>query len=438
VARVAATGTHPKDRHQGLHLALGLLLFVLGLGLALTRMAPLLELGTLRLSAPWVMTDFRSVVYYPSRAFWDGLNPYDSSRYMDLYPVSAPVSPYAPALFLLFAPFGLLPLGISSAVYFILNIGLTVVVAWAALRLSGWRPTVSSILGFSGILLLSRPGHWNLLSGQVTSIMVLAVYGTLVVAYRRPRVSGFGVALALLKPSFGVPLAAALVARRAHRAVAWGVGIAAIVNLPILLILVRRQGGVPAFLSSLGESLRLYASRPENDPIQGVWRIDLAASITRFTGYSIETWAALLLTALIALPVFLLSRRTAESTDPTQKTLLSSIVCCGILLSMYHQAYDLLLLALPGAVLARALYQRSPPRRLHFAQAVPFIVISLNYFATLSVLTAAKLSPGWRLVVISANGLALIALYSLYLLENTQVGASQVTSRVYTKPPIDV
>ncbi|HEX2610685.1 MAG TPA: hypothetical protein VHK68_06715, partial [Gemmatimonadales bacterium] len=81
------------DRSR-INLGLSLVLFLLGLSLALARVGALDRVGSLRLSAPYVMVDFRHVVYYPTRAFWDGINPYDSSRYMQRYPVEIPVSLY--------------------------------------------------------------------------------------------------------------------------------------------------------------------------------------------------------------------------------------------------------------------------------------------------------------------------------------------------------
>src|SRR4051794_37709504 len=105
--------------------AIGVLLFVLGLTLALVRGGSIRDAGGLRLGAPWVMVDFRHVVYYPTRAFWEGLNPYDSSKYMERYPVDIPVSLYPPITFVLFAPFGALPLAIATGAYFLLTVVLT-------------------------------------------------------------------------------------------------------------------------------------------------------------------------------------------------------------------------------------------------------------------------------------------------------------------------
>jgi hypothetical protein len=412
-----AAGTPSTTRQLRLRRALGISVFLLGLALALARVAPLRDVGALRLGTPWIMSDFRHAVYYPSRAFWEGLNPYSSSRYMERYPVSTVVSPYAPASFLLFAPFGLLPLGPASAAYFILTVVLTLVLAWVALRLSGWRASASAILAVAGILLLSRPGHWNLLSGQVTLIVVLATYAALTCARSAPHLAGAGLAIALLKPSFGLPLIPVLLARGAPRAVAWGFGIAAALNVPILLVLMTREGGSSSFLTTLVQSYRMFAASPDNDVLHGVWRVDLVASLSRLLDYRLGASAMLLVNTVILVVLIVVSRRLVKPDDPTHRRILDGLACCGVLLCFYHQAYDLLLLALPGVGLARVLHEKIAPRAIHVFQGLLFTILSINYLATLSALAALQLANWARLVVVSANGLALIGLFGLYLAE---------------------
>jgi hypothetical protein len=359
------------------------------------------------------MVDFRHVVYYPSRAFWDGLNPYDTQAYLERYPVDIPVSLYAPATFVLFAPFGLLPLDVSSVAYFTLTVLLTLVLGWAVLRMSGAQAAGSSVLAAGGVLLLSRPGHWNLLSGQVTLIVVLATYAALSFARRIPHLGGLGLAIALLKPSFGVPLIPVLLARGAWRTVAWGLGIAAALNVPVLLVLVGRQGGLDAFLTTVAQSVRAFGN-PDTHPIHSVWRVDLVATISRLANHPLGMSAAVLTSALVLAPVMVLSRRLVESDRADQNRVLEGLVCCAVLLSLFHQAYDLLLLALPVAGVVGALSER-PRRATHVAQALLVTMLGLNYLATQSALSALQLSPATRLLLVSANGLILLALYGLYL-----------------------
>jgi hypothetical protein len=281
------------------------------------------------------------------------------------------------------------------------------------------------VLAFGGLLLIGRPGHWNLLSGQVTLIFVLATYGALSFARGDPRVAGMGLALALLKPSFGVPLLPALLARGAGRAVAWGLGIATALNLPVLIVLIRREGGIAPFATTVADSYRMFVARPNNDTLQGVWRVDLAATISRLIDQPLGTVTGLVVGTIVLLPVILASRRLARSVDSHRERALNSLLCCAVLLSLYHQAYDLLLLALPVAALVCTVRESGRPHGRHVAQALLFTVIGVNYVATQSALAALRLGPEARLVTLSVNGMALLALFGLYLAEVMRAGTAR-------------
>jgi hypothetical protein len=109
------------------------------------------------------------------------------------------------------------------------------------------------------------------------------------------------------------------------------------------------------------------------------------------------------------------SRGHAGFAEPHRKWIPEGLVCCAVLLSLFHQAYDLLLLALPVAGLVVAMSQARRPRATHVAQVLLFMALGLNYLATQSALSALGPSLGTRLFVVSANGLALVALFVLYL-----------------------
>jgi hypothetical protein len=397
-----------------MRLVVSLLLFVLALGLPIYRVTGVQPVRAVRLAESWLMVDFRQIAYYPSRAFLDGLNPYNSSRYMERYPVARPVTLYAPAVFILCAPFGVLPLGLSGVVYFILTVLLTVILGWAVLRLSGSRPGVAAVAVASAVLLLSRPGHWNLMSGQITLIVVLASYAALSFARHTPPLSGLGLAIALLKPTFGAPLVLALLARGAGRAVGWGLGIAAVLNVPVAIVLVRREGGLAPFLATLVQSYRSHATNPENG-IHAISRIDLVGFVSRLLHHPLGASGQVLLGLAVLVPMMLVSWRLAEATDAPRRRAVDAVVYCSVLLSIYHQAYDLLLLALPAAALVVG--AKWPPRATHVVQAVLFGFLALNYLARDSALAALGLVPGYRLAVVSANSLAVLALFGLYLAE---------------------
>jgi hypothetical protein len=227
--------------------------------------------------------------------------------------------------------------------------------------------------------------------------------------------AGLGLAVALLKPSFGLPLLVALLARGAGSAVGWGLGITVFLNLHVLMVLVQREGGIAPLLTTISESYGVFAASPDNDPLQSVWRVDLASTISRLVGRSLEGYAAPLVAAAVLIPVIWTSRLPARSAlDPEREEVLNSLVCCAILLSVYHQAYDLLLLALPAAALVRGIQRNGGIQAHAIAQTLLFTLLAVNYVATHSALDAIQLGSTARMLVLSLNGVAILGLFALY------------------------
>jgi Glycosyltransferase family 87 len=393
------------------------MLFLVGLGLAVLRIGPLPSVNGVRLSAPWVLEDFRFAVYYPTQGFWHGVNPYNSRTYLARYPVDVPFAAYAPATFLVYLPAGFLGLPVASVAYFVLTLILTVLLGAAAVRISGYGGSCAAVLATSGAILLSRPGQWNLLLGQVTLPAVLGVYAAVLLAQRAPAAAGIGIAFSLLKPTFGIPLIALVFAQGARRAVLWGLGLAALVNLPLLAVLVRMEGGVEPFLAALLRSQTDFAADPSNDPLKNPWRIDLLALISLIKGAPIGTAASLVLAgAVIGLAYWALVRLRLRA-DENSRRLSLGIICCAVLLVVYHKAYDLLLLTLPAVALVRAWKLRSSDRRFLVLQAGLLTILAGNYLTTESALNA--LRPGYfaRLALLSVNAMALLALFGLFSYE---------------------
>jgi Glycosyltransferase family 87 len=385
-----------------------------------------------RLGAPWVLGDFRFAVYYPTQAFWHGVNPYNSRTYSARYPVPVPFGAYAPATFLVYLPAGFLRLPVASAAYFVLTLILTVLLGAAAVRISGYGRSSTAVLATSGAILLSRPGQWNLLLGQTTLPAVLGVYAAVLLARRAPPAAGVGIAFSLLKPTFGIPLVLLLLAQRSWRAVLWGLGIVALVNLPLLTVLVRMESGVEPFVAAFLRSQADFAAHPSNDPLKNVWRIDALALTSLIKGTPIGTAGSFLLVGtVIGLASWALVRLSSRA-DENSRRLSVGITCCTVLLVVYHKAYDLLLLTLPAVALVRAWKLGSPDRRVLLLEAGLLTMLAGNYLTTESALNA--LHPGYfaRLALLSVNAVALLALFGLFLyeaLKRPQYGPALVQGR---------
>jgi hypothetical protein len=93
-----------------------------------------------------------------------------------------------------------------------------------------------------------------------------------------------------------------------------------------------------------------------------------------------------------------------------------ALACAGLLTGLYHQVYDLLLLA-PAAVallLGRpaALWAARP--RLRWALALACLALFANYATTNTALQRLGISDAWWLAVVSLNGVLLLAIWLAY------------------------
>ena len=80
------------------------------------KLAPADSLPTYGTYGTWALTDFRGNLYYPTRWFLAGGNPYDGTHADHYNVVRFP--PYSPATFVAHWPFGLLPFGTSRLIWY--------------------------------------------------------------------------------------------------------------------------------------------------------------------------------------------------------------------------------------------------------------------------------------------------------------------------------
>ena len=304
------------------------------------------------------LVDFRDQAYYPVRALLDGNNPYDAEHFMRTYPAVKVFAPYSPVLLVLFLPFGLLPLEQAQLAYFLFNLGLVLVLARLALRLSGWPATAAQVFGAATLILVSRPGEWNALLGQFAVLGCVATYVALVYGETRPWLAGIGLAASLFKPTFGVPVVLLMLARRDRRAVVIGVGIATLVSLAVTAVLVQASGGLVPFARALATGYAAWRAE-SGDPLHTVYRVDAAALVARLLGRSpgmaVEMGISI---ALLGCGCVLLRRVTAAASGERRSALAASMGALIVLTAVYHLLYDLLLLVLPIAWVARRMLRR--------------------------------------------------------------------------------
>ena len=376
-------------------------------------------------------SDFAQAIYYPVRAFLDGLNPYDASSFRGHYPVRDAFAPYFPSTLLLHLPLGFMPLATAAAWYLVVGILLTLVLAALCLRLNGLKSSIPNVLFLVIVIVLSRPWRQCMLLGQVTLELVLASYVTLYFAHSAPRLSGLGLAFASFKPSYGFPLALLMLVRRDRLALGYAALFVLLLNLPVGAILAYRAGGMHTFAEQLGTTFSGFqAMAPANSPVFSQTRIDAVALVGRFVGQAPDV-AGQMLVALAVLGLAAIAVRTGSKSPYDQQLFgwSSGLVCAAVLLSGYHQPHDLLLLTLPFVAAAdRRLCPAIAAARMRFTVLVLFTFLAFNYPLSNSVFHRLNLMvPGagagletlarepLALALASFSGLALLALFCSYV-----------------------
>jgi hypothetical protein len=399
----------PADRPVATLLSCAL--FALAVALLAYRAGRLMNVPGAPDTTHWVMQDFRDAIYYPVRSLLEGGNPYDSHRYMATYPVGQTFPPYSPLLLLLHAPVGLLPPATAQTAYLVLNVLLTVGLAYGVLRLTG-TASLTQTAFLAGLVLLSRPGQFNVLLGQPTLLLVAGVYLGLFWARRRPAWAAVGFALTSMKPTYAVPLAVLMLARGDWRPVLLGGALAAMAAALGAIGPVVAAGGPGPFIALLPENYVAFARAESANPILSIHRVDAGVILAQLLG---RPPGALLDAGLFALAggIGAVALRRAGRDDVA---LSAGVACSTILACIYQSSYNLVLLVLPAVALART--QRDAawlrPPWLRGLLWLAYGGLALNYLASESSARLLDFGGGLRAVVGMLNSLGVLVLFATY------------------------
>lgn len=352
--------------------------------------------------------DFRDATYLPVQALLDGINPYDPAAYLssstevgDYFPV------YGPHHLLLHLPLTVLSLDAAFAAYAALTVVLTVVLAWVSLGLAGWQRTGPIILGTAALLLASNAGRANFVNLQPTILMVLGVYLALSDSHR-DWVAAFGVALAFLKPQFGIPLVIILFLT-GRAAVAWkGILVAGAASAPVVARLIDIEGGIGGVIGALGDNLQFAA-----DTNVSHLRVDLASAFRVASPLVVGVLAAVIL----AVAIFSLRSRP-DHTSPMSVVIATS----AILLVLFHVNYDLLLLSWPILALA-ATVERDRRHRVRKTLLILLLVLMFNPLTS----SFAIGSVGPRDLLAAISGILLLAILGSAVVEQRSIASGAAT-----------
>jgi hypothetical protein len=366
----------------------------------------------------WGLVDFRDAIYYPVVALLDGNNPYDAVAYAGTYPVGNTFPPYLPHTLLVHLPFGLMSSTAAAAAYLLTTALLTLLLAVLSLRLARLRPSWSGVFLIAALILLSRPGYWNLYLGQYSATLALGCYAALHWAATRPGLAALGVAVAMLKPTYGLPLIVMMLAMGHARSVVAGIAVSGALSAAVAAVIIRNVGGLGAFLDSLGSSRASFGMDPGVDPTLSTYRVDAVALIGRWIGEPLSgAGETLVLVTVLGVAVLALHhvRTRAWGSNVTPGPLSVAIVCSAVLLCTYHQTYDLVLLAAPATAMAAGALAsgRAVPGWTRWALGASLVALASNYLASGTALARLGLRGGWWVAIASLNGAAVLVILGI-------------------------
>ncbi|MFD4638975.1 glycosyltransferase family 87 protein [Lentzea sp. NPDC058436] len=292
------------------------------------------------------MQDFRDALYFPIREFLGGGNPYDPAVMFDHWPVRQNFNLYQPYHLVLHLPFAL-PEYRVGAVAFALAC-LVLLVGLAVMAANGARlPLVAGSVVIATLLVTSQVGKAQMYIGQVNPLIAVSVAGALLLRTRSPGWASAALALAWLKPQFGLPLALLLFVRGDRKVALLGTAGAAVASLPVAALLVVRGGGPGEFLAVIERNLD-WASSTGYGAVDSMTaqRVDLPAVFFRTTGWLPPAAELLALCGVLAATA-LLARRLDRTENGTEVADL--LVCLGIVVALVHQPGDVLI-AVPAMV----------------------------------------------------------------------------------------
>ncbi len=342
----------PPVRSTWLH-RLAMLLWAVGLVSSAFRIQSALRRQVLA-GVPWEtakgdLLEFRDVVLVPGSYLMHGGNPYDPIPYLAQHPWAQEFDPYAPSWFLIAGPLSLLRPGVAALIFLV---GMVAVGIVFSRMLAAWAVPTHALIVAPALfawLNLWYPGQYALTSGSsfiVVTGVLMALRSLDRGHWDHPWLGAVGVALAMTKPQFGVPLVILLAAARAGLLAARGLALCALASLPATVAAMIAAGGPVGLAASFWRDVQ-QASSPDSptglaSPLQ--LRGDLVGLAVRNGLAPPPTLIQILVDVLVlGVAAWALRRRL----DPRLSAL---VIVPAITLVPVHVMYDLVATTIPTLV----------------------------------------------------------------------------------------
>ncbi len=297
--------------------------------------------------------DFHNGLYFPSLALLQGVSPY-GQHYADTYPVARQIPFFSPAIVAIHCPMSLLPLRFSEVLYFVLMLVMILAISALSQTAAGLPKRLDLLFCIASVIVYSRAGHITLFNGYFTFELVLATMLAIYWGNRRPWLAAIALMVVSGKPTFILPLGFLLLARGNIRPVLYGALLSIVGAVLPLLWLAFNEGdgdvakGLSQIREQIAASQEVHHNEPNELPALSWTRIDIFAIYAKWTNQDPGDVAHLLVMfAILAWPCWLLFKYRRQSHDDSLAGLTGSLILTTMIVALYRQSYDALLLAAP-------------------------------------------------------------------------------------------
>ncbi len=354
--------------------------------------------------------DFHNGVYFPSQAFLDGVSPYGQA-FAESYPVTRSLPMMSPLVVLIHSPLALLPVRAAEIIYFAINCGLMLWLAWYCVN---WMPSSTTrttwFLLATLTIVASRSGHTTLFTGYLTALMVVGTLLALTNAHSRPWLSAIGVTIASCKPTYAIPLFLLMLARGDHRAALRGLMLS-IVGACLAIGRLLLVTSPTQLWQDLQQGQSAHMADAYEFPVNTWTRIDALALVAKWfelvPGEAIHLGVMVL---LLPIPALALWRLQFVKHHQYPAGLSSGLIAASMLAALYHHVYDALLI-FPiafGLILCEPSTERGSPR-LRLVIALLLLLVAWNYPSSEMFLKLAPLNEVQHRMLTSTGPIAMTA-----------------------------
>jgi len=362
--------------------------------------------------------DFHNGIYFPSAALLAGVSPY-GSEYAAEYPVSRQIPFFSPAIVAFHAPLTLLPLRVAEVLYFAVMIALVIAIATESIAAAGVEKRLDWILVVAAGIVFSRAGHVTFFNGYFTFELVLAVILAIKWADSRPVLAALALVIVSAKPTFILPLGLLMLARGNIRSLTYGAVLSIAAAAMPLAWLAWNEGdgdllkGLSDIKQQITDSQVVHHNEPNELPVLSWTRIDIFAIVAKWSDQDPSDLSHLVvMIGILIVPMWLLHRWRTAATDDGVAGMVGALVMTAMIVGLYRQSYDVLLLVPPivGVVKGRIAiwHDCGLVKRMLIASLMLFPCY--NYLSTHMVLGRFDLDVNFEKVVTSLNAVVMVIL----------------------------